>query len=143
MSLVSLLIQDRRLARDASERVNADLFEDVRLRAVYDVLLQLGTDEPLDTVELTLESDAPAALDVFHEVVARLAELTPLSGPKSGPAMLEGAVRQFRVRSLDRTLRDLDALIRDTEAEARRELETEREALRQERRALLAERYRP
>lgn len=139
LSLVSLLIQDRRWARDASERVNADLFEDARLRAVYDVLLQLGSDEPLDAVELALESESPSALEVFHEVVARLSELTPASGP----AMLEGAVRQFRVRSLDRTLRDLDALILDTEAEARRELETEREALRQERRALLAERYRP
>ncbi|HYW49677.1 MAG TPA: hypothetical protein VE861_03675, partial [Gemmatimonadaceae bacterium] len=138
LSMVSLLIQDRRWARDASEKVNAELFEDARLRVIYDVLLRLGAEEPLDTVELALESDAPFALDTFHEVVARISELTPAAGPQ----LLEGAVRQFRVRSLDRTLRQLDALIRDTEAEARRELETEREALRQERRALLAERYR-
>ena len=140
LSLVSMLVQDRQWARDASERVNADLFEDLRLRAVYDALLNLGGDELLDTVELALETDAPAALEAFHEVVARIAEQRM---PPPSRAMLDGAVRQFRVRSLDRTLRDLDVLIRDTDAEARRELETEREALRQERRALLVERYRP
>ena len=138
LSMVSLLIQDRRWAREASEKVDADLFEDPRLRAIYDTLLKLGADEPLDTVELALESDAPFAMDTFHEIVSRIGELTPAAGPQ----LLEGAVRQFRVRSLDRTLRDLDGLIRETAADARRELETESEALRQERRALLAARYR-
>lgn len=139
LSIVSLLIQDRRWAREASEQIDPALFDDPRLRAIYDALLQLGSDEPLDTMELVLESEAPFALETFVEVVARIAELTPVSGP----ALLDGAVRQFRVRALDRTLHDLDALIRDTDTpEARRELETEREALRQERRKLLAERFR-
>ena len=138
LSLVSMLIQDRRWAREASETVNPDLFEEPRLRAIYDVLLKLGADEPLDTVELALSEEAPFALDTFHEIVTRISELTP----EAGPQLLEGAVRQFRVRSLDRTLRDLDGLIRETDGDARRELETEREALRQERRALLAQRYR-
>jgi DNA primase len=138
LSVVALLVQDRRWAREASERIDASLFEDERLRAIYDVLLKLRPDEPLDTVELALESDAPFALDVFVEVVSRTAELAPAAGPQS----LAGAVRQFQVRQLDRTLRDLDALIRDSDASARRELETEREALRMERRKLLAERIR-
>jgi len=138
LSLVSLLIQDRRWAREASETVNPDLFEEPRLRAIYDILLKLGADEPLDTVELALSQDAPFAMETFHEIVARISDLTPAAGPQ----LLEGAVRQFRVRSLDRTLRDLDGLIREVDGDARRELETEREALRQERRALLAQRYR-
>ncbi|MES3032863.1 MAG: DNA primase [Gemmatimonadota bacterium] len=138
LSMVSLLIQDRRWAREASEQVDPGLFEDARLRAIYDILIKLGADEPLDTMELALESDAPFAMDTFHEIVSRIGELTPMAGPQ----LLEGAVRQFRVRSLDRTLRDLDGLIRETAEDARRELETEREALRQERRALLAARYR-
>jgi DNA primase len=138
LSLVSLLIQDRRWGREASETVNPDLFEEPRLRAIYDILLKLGADEPLDTVELALSQDAPFAIETFHEIVARISDLTPSAGPQ----LLEGAVRQFRVRSLDRTLRDLDGLIREVDGDARRELETEREALRQERRALLAQRYR-
>lgn len=138
LSMVSLLIQDRRWAREASETVDPGLFEEPRLRAIYDILLRLGADEPLDAVELELEHEAPFAMDTFHEIVARISELTPAAGPQ----LLEGAVRQFRVRSLDRTLRDLDGLIRESSDEARRELETEREALRQERRALLAQRYR-
>lgn len=138
LSLVALLIQDRRWVREASEQIDVDLFEDARLKAIYETLLQLGADEPLDTVELSLQTDAPFALDVFLEVVARTAELAPAAGSQ----VLEGAVRQFRVRKLDRTLRDLDALIRDTSADSRRVLELEREALRVERRTLLAERYR-
>jgi len=138
LSIVSLLIQDRQWTREASETVDPDLFEDRRLRAIYDALLSLGSDEPLDTVDLVLGNDASFAQDTFHEIVARISELTPAAGPQ----LLEGAVRQFRVRSLDRTLRDLDGLIREAPDEARRELETEREALRQERRALLAQRYR-
>lgn len=138
LSIVALLIQDRRWVRDASEQIDPDLFEDARLRAIYDLLLKLGVDEPLDAVELALETEAPFAMDVFLEVVARTAELAP----QAGPQQLSGAVRQFRVRQLDRTLRDLDALIRETDIGARRELEIEREALRLERRALLAERFR-
>ena len=138
LSLVALLIQDRRWVREASEQIDVDLFEDARLRAIYETLIRLGADEPLDTVELSLETDAPFAIDVFLEVVARTAELAPAAGSQ----VLEGAVRQFRVRKLDRTLRDLDAQIRDSADSARRELEVEREALRVERRALLAERYR-
>ncbi len=138
LSIVALLIQDRRWVRDASEQIDPDLFEDARLRAIYDLLLKLGVDEPLDAVELALETEAPFAMDVFLEVVARTAELAP----QAGPQQLSGAVRQFRVRQLDRTLRDLDALIREMDIGARRELEMEREALRLERRALLAERFR-
>lgn len=138
LSVVALLIQDRRWVREASEQIDADLFEDARLRAIYDLLITLGADEPLDTVELALETEAPFAMDVFLEVVARTADLAPFPGPQQ----LSGAVRQFRVRQLDHTLRDLDGLIRDTDGDARRELELEREALRQERRALLAERFR-
>ena len=138
LSVVALLIQDRRWVREASEQIDADLFEDARLRAIYDLLITLGADEPLDTVELALETEAPFAMDVFLEVVARTADLTPFPGPQQ----LSGAVRQFRVRQLDHTLRDLDGLIRDTDGDARRELELEREALRQERRALLAKRFR-
>lgn len=138
LSVVALLIQDRRWVREASEQIDAELFEDARLRAIYDLLITLGADEPLDTVELALETEAPFAMDVFLEVVARTADLTPFPGPQQ----LSGAVRQFRVRQLDHTLRDLDGLIRDTDGDARRELELEREALRQERRALLAERFR-
>ena len=138
LSVVALLMQDRRWVREASEQIDPELFEDQRLRAVYETLLKLPADEPLDTVELALETDAPFAMDVFLEVVARTADLAPSAGAQQ----LAGAVRQFRVRQLDRTLRDLDALIRETGVDARRELETEREALRQERRALLAERFR-
>jgi len=138
LSMVTLLIQDRRWTREASEKVDPELFEDARLRAIYDILLTLAADEPLDTVELALEAEAPFAMDTFHEVVARLSDLTPVTGPQ----MLEGAVRQFRVRSLDRTLRELDALMRESDPASRRELETEREALRQERRSLLAARFR-
>jgi DNA primase len=138
LSIVSLLIQDRQWTREASEKVDPELFEDPRLRAIYDALLSLGSDEPLDTVDLVLDTGAKFAQDTFHEIVARISELTPAAGPQ----LLEGAVRQFRVRSLDRTLRDLDGLIREASDESRRELETEREALRQERRALLAQRYR-
>ena len=138
LSVVALLMQDRRWVREASEQIDPDLFEDQRLRAIYETLLKLHADEPLDTVELALETDAPFAMDVFLEVVARTADLAPAASPQQ----LAGAVRQFRVRQLDRTLRDLDALIRETDADSRRELETEREALRQERRALLAERFR-
>lgn len=138
LSVVALLIQDRRWVRDASEQIDLTLFEDGRLRAICETLLKLGADEPLDTVELALATDAPFAMDVFHEVVTRTADLAPAAGPQ----VLAGAVRQFRVRQLDRTLRDLDAMIRDSEPQSRRELETEREALRQERRSLLAERYR-
>ncbi len=138
LSLVSLLIQDRRWTREASEQVNADLFEEPRLRAIYDALLSLGSEESLDTVDLVLVNEAPFAVETFRDIIARISELTPATGPQ----LLEGAVRQFRVRSLDRTLRDLDGLIRETTDEARRELETEREALRQERRALLAQRFR-
>lgn len=138
LSIVSLLIQDRGWAREASEKIDADLFENPMLRAIYDILLRLDSHEPLDTVELAVDTEAPFAMNTFHDVVARIADLTPAAGPQ----LLEGAVRQFRVRALDRTLRDLDALLRETEPEARRELETEREALRQERRTLLAERFR-
>ena len=138
LSVVALLMQDRRWVREASEQIDPDLFEDQRLRAIYETLLKLHADEPLDTVELALETDAPFAIDVFLEVVARTADLAPAAGPQQ----LAGAVRQFRVRQLDRTLRDLDALIRETEVDARRELEAEREALRRERQALLAERFR-
>lgn len=138
LSVVALLIQDRRWVLDASEQIDADLFEDARLRAIYDLLIKLGADEPLDTVELALETDAPFAMDVFLEVVGRTADLAPAGGAQQ----LNGAVRQFRVRRLDRTLRELDARIRDTDADTRRELEIEREALRRERRALLAERLR-
>ena len=138
LSMVSLLIQDRGWTRDASEQVDPDLFEDPRLRAIYDVLLRLGSDEVLDTVALVIERDVPFAHDTFCEIVARISELTPAAGPQ----LLAGAVRQFRVRSLERTLRDLDGLIRESSDEVRRELETEREALRQERRALLAQRFR-
>ncbi len=138
LSVVALLIQDRRWVREASEQIDQTLFEDDRLRAIYETLLKLGADEPLDTVELALGSDAPFAMDVFLEVVTRTAELAPAAGP----LVLEGAVRQFRVRHLDRTLRDLDALIRETDPASRRALETEREALRVERRTLLAARFR-
>lgn len=138
LSIVALLIQDRRWVRDASEQIAAELFEDDRLRAIFELLLKLGVDEPLDTIELALETEAPFAMDVFLEVVARTADLAAGAGPQQ----FGGAVRQFRVRQLDRTLRDLDALMRDTDGDARRELETEREALRKERRALLAERFR-
>ncbi len=138
LSVVALLITDRNWVRDASEQIDAALFEDDRLRAIYDTLLKLGADEPLDTVELALETDAPFALDVFLEVVARKDELAPSAGSQ----VLEGAVRQFRVRHLDRTLRDLDLQIRDSVPEARRALEVEREALRVERRTLRAERFR-
>ena len=137
LSVVALLIQDRRWVRDASEQIPADLFEDDRLRAIYELLLTLGVDEPLDTIELALETQAPFAMEVFLEVVARTADLAAGAGPQQ----FGGAVRQFRVRQLDRTLRDLDDLMRETAADARRELETEREALRQERRSLLAERF--
>jgi len=138
LSIVSLLMHDRRWAREASEQIDPELFEDERLRAVYDVLLQLGSGEPLDSVELALDENASFALDVFHEVVARLTDLTPVAGPQ----VLAGAVRQFRVRNLDRTLRDLDARIAESDVDARRELQAEREGLRLERRALLAERFR-
>ena len=138
LSMVTLLIQDRQWAREASEKVDSELFEDARLRAIYDILLTRTADEPLDSVELALESRAPFAMDTFHEVVARISDLTPFTGPE----LLEGAVRQFRVRSLNRTLRELDALMRESDPASRRELETEREALRQERRALLAARFR-
>ena len=137
LSVVALLIQDRRWVRDASEQIPADLFEDDRLRAIYELLLTLGVDEPLDTIELALETQAPFAMEVFLEVVARTADLAAGAGPQQ----FGGAVRQFRVRQLDRTLRDLDDLMRETAADARRELETEREVLRQERRSLLAERF--
>ena len=138
LSIVALLIQDRRWVRDASEQIAAELFEDDRLRAIFELLLKLGVDEPLDTIELALETEAPFAMDVFLEVVARTADLAAGAGPQQ----FGGAVRQFRVRQLDRTLRDLDELMRETDGDARRELETEREALRKERRALLAERFR-
>jgi DNA primase len=139
LSVVALLIQDRRWTRDASEQIDPALFEDDRLRAIYDVLLRLGGDEPLDAVELQLADEFPFAHAVFLEVVARKAELAPAAGPQ----VLSGAVRQFRVRQLDRTLRDLDARIRDAaDAPSRRELEIEREALRLERRGVLAERFR-
>ncbi len=138
LSIVALLMQDRRWVREASEQIEPDLFEDQRLRAIYETLLKLRADDPLDSVELALETDAPFAMDVFLEVVARTADLAPAAGPQQ----LAGAVRQFRVRQLDRTLRDLDTLIRETDADARRELEAEREALRRERQALLAERFR-
>ena len=138
LSAVALLIQDRRWVRDASEQIPADLFEDDRLRAIYELLLKLGADEPLDTVELALESEAPHAMDVFLEVVARTADLAAGGGPQ----LFSGAVRQFRVRQLERTLHDLDGMIRDSEPDARRELELERDTLSQERRALLAERFR-
>ncbi|MCC7053654.1 MAG: DNA primase [Gemmatimonadaceae bacterium] len=139
LSVVALLIQDRRWTRDASEQVDAALFEDERLRVIYEVLLRLGSDEPLDAVELQLGNEAPYARDVFLDVVARTAELAPSSGPQ----VLAGAVRQFRVRQLERTLRELDQGIRDeSEPAARRALELEREALRIERRGLLAERFR-
>ncbi len=138
LSVVALLITDRNWARDASEQIDPALFDDHRLRAIYDTLLKLGADEPLDTVELALESDAPFAIDVFLEVVARKDELAPSAGSQ----VLEGAVRQFRVRHLDRTLRDLDVQIRESAPDARRPLEIEREALRLERRTLLAERFR-
>ncbi len=138
LSVVALLITDRNWVRDASEQLDPALFEDERLRAIYDTLLKLGADEPLDTVELALETDAPFAMDVFLEVVARKDELAPSAGSQ----VLEGAVRQFRVRHLDRTLRELDLQIRDSAPEVRRALEVEREELRVERRTLLAERYR-
>lgn len=138
LSVVALLIKDRNWARDASEQIDSDLFEDERLRAIYDTLLKLGADEPLDTVELALETDAPFAMDVFLEVVARKDELAPSAGSQ----VLEGVVRQFRVRQLDRALRDLDGLLRERPPEERRALEVEREALRVERRTLLAERFR-
>jgi DNA primase len=138
LSVVALLIQDRRWVRDASEQIDAQLFEDERLRAIYDLLLKLGSDEPLDTIELALETDAPYALDAFHEVVLRRDDLAPTGGEE----VVQGVVRQFLVRQLDRTIRDLDVLISDSDPESKRELETEREALRIERRTLLAKRIR-
>lgn len=139
LSVVALLIQDRRWTRDASEQVDPAQFEDDRLRAIYEVLLRLGGDEPLDTVELELRDVAPFAHDAFLAVVARTADLAPVTGPD----VLAGAVRQFRVRQLERTLRELDVRIADMEdARVRRELEIEREALRMERRGLLAARFR-
>ena len=138
LSIVALLIQDRRWVRDASEQIAPGLFEDERLRAIYELLLSRGADEPLDAVELALEGEAPYAMDVFHEVVARTHDLVA-GGDQQ---IFGGAVRQFRVRQLDLTLRDLDEQIREAESDARRELETEREALRQERRQLLVERLR-
>jgi len=138
LSLVAMLIQDRRWTRDASEQVAPDLFEDVRLRAIYAALLSRGADEPLEAIDLVLKDDAPFAVEAFVEVVSRTWELAPGAGPQ----VLEGVVRQFRVRLLDRTLRDLDRVISDAEPEARRELEIEREALRVERRRLVAARFR-
>jgi DNA primase len=138
LSVVALLVQDRRWVRTASEQIDAQLFEDERLRAIYDLLLKLGSDEPLDTVELALETEAPFALDAFHEVVQRRDDLAPIGGEEA----VQGVVRQFLVRQLDRTIRDLDVLISESDAESKRELETEREALRVERRALLARRIR-
>jgi DNA primase len=137
LSLVALLVQDRSWVRQASEQVDVRMFEDDRLRAVYETLLNLGAEEPLDTVELALESDAPAALPVFQEVVERTTEIVPSAGEQ----VLDGVVRQFRVRALDRTLRDLDGVIGDSPLEMRRELEAERELLRKERQQLLAHRY--
>ena len=138
LAVVALLIQNRTWIRDASEQIDLNWFEDDRLRVIYTHLLQLGADEPLDVVELALEAEPPEIMRVFHEVVERTADLAPAAGPD----VLHGAVRQFRVRELDRTLRDLDALIRDADADAGRELVLEREAMRAERRALLAARFR-
>ncbi len=138
LSLVAMLVQDRSWTRDASEQVSPELFEDDRLRAIYEVVLHLGPDAIVDAIDMAVERDARFALDVFQEIVRRKEELAPVVGAQT----LEGVVRQFRVRQLDRTLRDLDRIIGETAAEGRRELEIEREALRGERRSLLAARFR-
>lgn len=138
LAVVALLLRNRNWIREASETIERAWFQDDRLRAIYDQLLVMQADEPLDVVELALEHESRDVMDVFHEVVERTAELAPVSGPE----VLRGAVRQFRVRDLDRTIRDLDALIAESDAESARELSIEREAIRGERRKLLAERFR-
>jgi DNA primase len=136
LSVVALLVHDRRWAREASERIDPRWFEDERLRAIYEELLRLGSDEPLDVVELALSEDAPFAIDAFAEVVERRLELAPAASE----AVLKGAVEQFRIRELNQMLADLDAIIRDADPESRRELELERLALQVERRELRAKR---
>jgi DNA primase len=136
LSIVSLLVHDRRWTREASERIDPRWFDDARLRAIYDELLRLGADEPLDVVELALSNDAPFALDAFAEVVERRFELTP----SASEAVLKGAVEQFRIRELNQMISDLSILLRDAEPETRRELEAERMALQAERRELRARR---
>ena len=138
LRLVALLILDRRWVRDASEQIDVELFEDARLRAIYEQLLKLSTSDPLDIVELALEDEAPFAMDAFHEVVRRKDDLAG----NAGVELFSGAVHHFRVRHLDLTLNDLDALIRDSEPGVQRELAAEREALRRERQKLVAQRIR-
>ena len=138
LRLVALLILDRRWVRDASEQIDVELFEDARLRAIYEQLLKLSTSDPLDIVELALEDEAPFAMDAFHEVVRRKDDLAG----NAGVELFSGAVHHFRVRHLDLTLNDLDALIRDSEPDVQRELAAEREALRRERQKLVAQRIR-
>jgi DNA primase len=138
LRLVALLILDRRWVRDASEQIDVALFEDDRLRAIYEQLLKLSTNDPLDIVELALEDESPFAMDAFHEVVRRKDDLAG----NAGVELFSGAVHHFRVRSLDLTLQDLDALIRDSEPDVQRELAAEREAVRRERQKLVAQRIR-
>lgn len=138
LRLVALLVQDRRWVRDASEQIDAGLFEDDRLRAIYEQLLKLRAGDPLDVVELALDDDAPFAVAVFHELVRRKDDLAGGAGAE----LFSGAVHHYKVRRLDLSLENLDQLIRNSEAGASRDLLAEREAIRQERQKLVAQRIR-
>ncbi len=132
LSAVAILIQDRQWVREASERIDPQLFVDDRLRAIFDVLITLGADEPLDSVELMLSTDAPFALDAFHEIVERREALAPTGGPEG----VRGVVRQFAVRRLDRTIEALTAEMRDARGEDARRIFAEISDLKTQRRAM-------
>ncbi|MDZ7630105.1 MAG: hypothetical protein U5K74_01800 [Gemmatimonadaceae bacterium] len=131
---VAILLQDRRWAGEASERIDPSLFEDDRLRAIFEVLISLGSDEPLDTVELSLGTDAPAALEAFHEIVERQEALVPAGGTEG----VQGVVRQFAVRRLDRDIEELERRVNQTVGDDGRALFVELVGLKKARRILLA-----
>jgi DNA primase len=131
---VAILLHDRRWAGEASERIDPSLFEDDRLRAIFQVLITLGSDEPLDAVELSLESEAPAALAVFHEIVERQDTLMPAGGGDG----VQGVIRQFSVRRLDRDIQELERRASNAVGDDGRALFVELVGLKNARRILLA-----
>ena len=131
---VAHLLHDRRWAREASEQIDPTLFDDDRLRAIFEILISLGSDEPLDVVELSLESSAPDALRVFHELTERRDTLVPPGSAED----VHGVIRQFTIRRLDRDIAAIEGEAAGAIGERGRALFVELIGLKHERRKLIA-----
>ncbi len=131
---VAHLLHDRRWSREASETIDPTLFEDDRLRAIFEILIGLGSEEPLDVVELSLETSAPDALQVFHQLTERRDTLVPPGSAED----VRGVIRQFTIRRLDREITGIEQESAGVTGERSRALFVELIALKQERRKLLA-----